>query len=226
MVFGAHTWLHFTTKSTIFTQVAPNIIRANHGFILYPQCIDNPNPYSGLGGCTIAITSTYITLLGGSTKFKVLNNVSETTMVKTVSRDGTEFAYRGNTPQSQLSAIDYTANSWAVESKCVPVTTECMDGGQFYGAGSPFKCPFAFEGELSEIYPNPWQMMYFTNASPTDNSTESGPVPNPYFFSVAASVNQLIGRDSGPKPEPKRPRINECFPWGCGVRSLWQQHRL
>lgn len=114
-------------------------------------------------------------------------------MVRTVSRDGAEFAYLGNTPQSQLSAIDYTANTWAVESKCTPVTTQCMDESQFFGAGTPFKCPFAFEGDLKRVLPGPWQMAYFTDSSATDNSTQA-PIPNPYYFSVAAALNEKFGR--------------------------------
>jgi uncharacterized membrane protein len=77
--------------------------------------------------------------MDGSTTLKVLNNVSETTMVRIFSRDGAEFAYLDNTPQPQLSAIDCTAKTWAAESKCTPMATKCVDENQFFGAGTPFK---------------------------------------------------------------------------------------
>lgn len=193
MVFIADTWLHFTTKTTIFTQVLPNTIPANHSYSLRPECTDNPTPYSGLSGCTLNPAAPVTFVMDGGTTLKVLNNVSETTMVRTVSGDGAEIAYLGNTPQPQLSAIDYTANTWAVESKCAPVTTKCMDDDQFFGAGTPFKCSFAFEGDLAGILPGPWQMAYFTNSSATDNFTQFDPVPNPYYFSIAAALNEQVG---------------------------------
>lgn len=193
MVFIADTWLHFTTKTTIFTQVLPNTIPANHSYSLRPECTDNPTPYSGLSGCTLNPAAAVTFVMDGGTTLKVLNNVSETTMVRTVSGDGAEIAYLGNTPQPQLSAIDYTANTWAVESKCAPVTTKCMDDDQFFGAGTPFKCSFAFEGDLAGILPGPWQMAYFTNSSATDNFTQFDPVPNPYYFSIAAALNEQVG---------------------------------
>lgn len=118
-------------------------------------------------------------------------------MVRTISRDGTDFAYLGNTPQPRLSAIDYTANTWAVESKCTPVTTQCMDEDRFFGAGTPFKCPFAFEGDLAKVLPGPWQMAYFTDSSGTDNSTISATVSNPYYFGVAGALNEQVGRIVG-----------------------------
>jgi hypothetical protein len=37
-------------------------------------------------------------------------------------------------------------------------------------------------------------MAYFTNSSATDNFTQPGPVPNPYHFSVAAALNEQVGR--------------------------------
>lgn len=114
-------------------------------------------------------------------------------MVRTVSRDSVELAYLGNTPQPQLSSIDYTANTWAVESKCTPVTTQCMDENRFFGASTPFQCPFAFEGDLLRS-PDPWQMAYFTDSSATDNSTQFGSIPNPYYFGVAAALNEELGR--------------------------------
>lgn len=122
-------------------------------------------------------------------------------MVRTVSRDGAEFAYLGNTPQPQLSAIDYTANTWAVKSKCTPVTTQCMDEDRFFGPGTPFKCPFAFEGDLAGM--RPWQMAYFTDSSATDNSTELGPAPSPYYFSVAATLNEQIGNPGRNQDDPE-----------------------
>jgi hypothetical protein len=37
-------------------------------------------------------------------------------------------------------------------------------------------------------------MAYFTTSSATDNVTQFDPVPNPYYFSIAAAMNTQIGR--------------------------------
>jgi hypothetical protein len=137
-------------------------------------------------------------LMQGATVLRVLNNVSETSMVRTLTKDTAQFSYLGNTPQPGLSAIDYTANTWAVQSQCTPVTTQCMDPDRFFGAGTPFECPFAFQGMLGGTtgVGGRWQMAYFTDSSATDNVTQFDPVPNPYYFSVAAALNEEIGRVS------------------------------
>lgn len=196
LVFITDTWLHFTTKSINFTQVVPSTIAANHSYALLPNCTDNPTPFSGLSGCTLNPAAAVTFVMGGATVPQVLNNVSETSMVRTISKDNAQFAYMGNTPQPRLSSVDYTANTWAVQSHCTPVTTQCMDPDRFFGAGTPFKCPFAFEGMLESAFRGRWQMAYFTDSSATDNFTQFGPVPNPYYFSVAAGLNDEIGRTS------------------------------
>lgn len=65
-----------------------------------------------------------------------------------------------------------------------------MDPGDFFGAGTPFNCPFAFEGDLNQ---KSWNMAYFTDATGSDNATHSQPISNPYYFSIAAAANQQVG---------------------------------
>jgi hypothetical protein len=37
-------------------------------------------------------------------------------------------------------------------------------------------------------------MAYFTNSCAINNFTQPGPVPNPYYFSVATALNEQFGR--------------------------------
>jgi hypothetical protein len=181
------TWLHFTTKTVRITQLFQTST-IDAGYALNEDCTNVQTPFTG--GCTLNRGGTEIFTLGGATVLQVLNNVSDTTTIKTVEANGSSFAYLGKPPQALPASIDYTAKSWAAKSMCTPVTRKCMESEKFFGASTPFNCPFAFEGDLNQ---QSWNMAYFTDATGSDNSTQLKAISNPYYFSIAAAMNQQIG---------------------------------
>lgn len=130
-------------------------------------------------------------LLGGADALRTLSNLSETISVKThTTSSGEEYAYISPPPRGETANIDYMARSWAVTSKCQPVTNSCVK----YASGpmAAYSCNFAFEGTIETTYRNTMNMAYFTNSTGKKNSTteEHG---NPYYYSAILSVNQNAG---------------------------------
>jgi len=159
---------------------------------LTPDCTDVQNPFGG--GCTLNSAATATFLIGGSSALQVLNNLSDTTTVKTFVSTKDQYAYLGNTPKAQLAPIDYSAHSWAVKSSCTPVSTQCLVDGEQSGPQFPYHCPFAFQGAISTTYQNALTMAYFTDSTGSSNQTTNANIGNPYYFAAIASVNQNIGR--------------------------------
>jgi len=127
--------------------------------------------------------------MGAGIALETINNVSVSRMVKTVDHDGLTYLYMGNAEQERLTNLDYTAQTFAIQTKCKPVTTTCMNHDDFVGIRTPYNCPFNFEGDLVQ---DPWAISFYTDSSMQDNSTSKG-VQNPYYFALAASQNQALG---------------------------------
>lgn len=191
MVLITDTWLHFTTKTVNFVQTSANSEQPNHSFRLVDRCTDVNITY--FGGCSLDQAAAGAFLINGSTSLAVLSNVSQTTAVITHENHGRQFAYLGVAPQLQLADIDFTAKSWALETECKPVTSKCIDDQRIYGAATPYKCPFAFEGLLMTPNANVMTTAYFTNSTASDNSTHSVSLENPYYFASITKVNRNIG---------------------------------
>lgn len=193
LVFATDTWLHFTTKTVNFTQVTPNATESNLSYILSPNCTNINSTFEG--GCTLNPAATAVFVLNGPTVLKVLGNISDTINVQTIPlSDGLQYAYIGNTPHPQFASIDYSAQTWAVQSSCTPVTSECMDSNRFSGPHSPFDCTFAFQGTLQSNPNNDMVMAYFTDSTGSNNDTVTSEINNPYYFAAALSINQNTGR--------------------------------
>jgi hypothetical protein len=164
----------------------------NGSLSLTSDCTDVKIPFGG--GCTLNPAAANTFLIGGPAALQVLNNLSDTTTVKTFVSSKGQYAYLGNTPKAQLASVDYSAHSWAVKSSCTPVSSQCLVVGQESGPSFPFHCPFAFQGAISTTYQNALTMAYFTNSTGSSNQTGSADIGNPYYFAAIASVNQNIGR--------------------------------
>jgi hypothetical protein len=112
-------------------------------------------------------------------------------MVRTHAVGELQFAYLGNAQLSRLASIDYTANTYAVNSQCTPVTTECKVGYSEAGVGAKYECPFEFAGTAytNAGAANSVTMSYFTDSSGQNNDTDSGSMSNPYYYAAVAVVN-------------------------------------
>lgn len=127
----------------------------------------------------------------------MLGNLSDTMIVKITTVDKDQFAYVGNPPSPALDSTDYTAYSWAAQTRCIPVTTRCIKREDIYGVGTHYKCPFAMEGFLGTSYQNTMSMAYFTDSSATNNVTQGETLQNPYYFAAIVAVNQNVGPGPG-----------------------------
>jgi hypothetical protein len=112
-------------------------------------------------------------------------------MVRTHTIGKLQFAYLGSGQLSRLASMDYTANTYAVNSQCTPVTTECKMGYIENGVGALYDCPFEFAGTAYTNVgaANSVTMSYFTNSSGQNNDTDSGSIGNPYYYAAVAVVN-------------------------------------
>ena len=120
---------------------------------------------------------------------ETINNVSDSRVVKTVEHEGATYLYMANADQERLDELDYSAKTYAVQTTCKPITSTCMNEDNFFGAGTPYSCPFNLDGDLTDA---PWAMSFYTDSTMTDNSTIWG-VENPYYFALAASQNPELG---------------------------------
>ena len=120
--------------------------------------------------------------------------------IKTDSKNASrliQYAYLGMPPLPSLDNMDYTATTWAVETKCRLSTQACFTS--IYGAGARYDCPFAMEGNL--VSPGPegsLEHAWFTDSSGKENLTTvtmEGRVPsiqNPYYFGAVFHVGTRL----------------------------------
>jgi len=112
-------------------------------------------------------------------------------MVRTYTAGNQQFAYLASAQLSRLASIDYTADTYAVNSQCTPVTTECKMSYREDGVGASYDCPFEFAGiaYTNVGAANSVTMAYFTNSSGQNNDTDTSPIGNPYYYAAVAVVN-------------------------------------
>ncbi|KAH8672041.1 hypothetical protein BGZ60DRAFT_537553 [Tricladium varicosporioides] len=195
IVVASDTWLHFATETINFTQIHANTIPMNGSLGLIPACINVNAPF--MGGCTLnrAAANTFLmTDRDSPDPLQVLNNISDSTTVKTFVSNQGQYAFLGNTPSDKLAHVDYSAHSWAVKSSCTPVSSKCLNDDLKSGPQFPFNCTFAFQGAIPTTYQNAIAMGYFTDSTGANNRTIDANIGNPYYYAAIASVNQNLGR--------------------------------
>jgi hypothetical protein len=162
---------------------------ADYSFGLLPRCTSGSNSHSSTSyNCSLKISAATNFLQNGTQSVQVLNNVS--TILAVLQYEDTAYFYLGIPPSNTLSARDYTATTYGVQTECKLVSNECnliaLDG-----ANTPFYCTDAFSGDVTQAQ-NGWVMAYFTDATMESNVTFSG-IENPYYFGIAALVNPGAG---------------------------------
>ena len=159
--------------------------------------VDN---FRNIPNCSPNIAATATFLMNGSQSLQVLNNVSDSITVLTYESD-VAFTYLGIPASDTLSQRDYSAHTFGMSTRCKPISNEC-DLNAAFGASTPFQCTPAFSGDVTE---QAFNMVYFTDADMSSNSTELG-IENPYFFGIAALANlegggSLVQTNLTPIPE-------------------------
>jgi len=188
LVLVTDTWLHFTTKTVNFSQVKPSSDASGLSFGVYENCTGVSR--TSFFGCNMNDPASGATLMS-SAPVEVLSNISQTMLVQTHTVGKDQFAYLANAQPSRLASNDYSANSYAVQSQCKPVSSDCMGDGLVSGVGVKYHCSFAFQGtaDTSVGSSNSVTMAYFTDSSGSNNDTGTAAIGNPYYYAAVAVVN-------------------------------------
>ena len=197
--FLADTWLHVTTSSIVLSQVKPVTQLPKYSVHLNRTCFEtNPDQDTSDGlstaalACAVRIAATNTFLADVTTSYTVLGNTSDY-MMATTQEASVPYVYLG-VPDNSISAqMDYTANTYGMQTQCTPISTLC-NLNPINGASTPFHCTSAFQGDVTRT---PWQMTYFTNATMTVNSEDDIGVHNPYYFGWAALMDASGGATIG-----------------------------
>lgn len=189
LVFLADTWLHVTTSSTEIVLTTPMSTSPKYGFGLLPKCTlgstitdAGSSPTAAMEACAVSMGSS-IFFTNPTNTYAVLGNLS-TTMTAAMFQDDRPFVYMGVPKVNATSRTDYKATTYALQTACTPVSREC-NLVSLAGASTAYHCNSIFEGNLAA---EPWKMMYFSDATLSDNDTDSG-VGNPFYFGWAALLN-------------------------------------
>jgi hypothetical protein len=155
-------------------------------------------------GCTMDNPASGAVVLS-NVPVQVLSNVSSTLLVQTFVDGRNQYAYMTRAQPSQLASLDYTARTYAVSSQCTPVTKQCIDPSMVAGVGTPYKCPFAFEGRVITAVgaANSVYMTYFTDSTGKNNLTSSVDLKSPYYYAAMVLVNMRNPRTNGQQNDPE-----------------------
>ena len=192
------TWLHFSTKTIIFTQVGANPNVSGLGFGIHPKC-SNLDSVSDLYSCDDNIYSNSSD--GGSGALKILANISDTTLVLGHTGSQKQYKYVASPQSSRLFSLDYTVGTYAIYTQCMPITARCL------ASGSKIKnltntCIFDDNIDWETIGYNSfaWNLTFFTNATAAE--TTSGPTGNPYYWSTTLYTGQGMILSGSLKADP------------------------
>jgi hypothetical protein len=202
-VLVADTWLHISTKTVNFTQLtpAPRGTRADRfGFGLRPKCTSTINSceLQSSNACSLNQAATNTFLVNPNEALQALNNVSKLVIVnmidgsaRSAGGDGdraTPFAYMAPPSSPAHERTDYTASTFALQTHCRPVSSECNLRAA-YGTNTPFNCDPLLPSFAGDVTQKNWNFLSFSDASGASNETYKG-VENPFYFGIAALVNR------------------------------------
>ena len=144
-------------------------------------------------GCNVYQINGNDMLIFDPEPLQVLANISDTAVLNTYSRDGLSFVYLGSPSASLSGSLDYSARSFAIQSSCAPITSQCLRaGGDVSYANALFDCSssFDFKGGVLTGPKNDLSMAYFTNSTGSNaNTTSSSTLSNPYYYAAMAAIN-------------------------------------
>ena len=149
LILGADTWLHVTTSTVVFSQIAPvqsTPARAYGRGFYSDKCstrnVDNNNT------CNIDGSASTVFLQGASDAYQTLNNLSTTNRVITYELD--EQTYSLLIDASLPNDVDFQASTFALNTECKPISQECGLIAA-YGASTPFNCSPGFAGDVTAM---------------------------------------------------------------------------
>jgi hypothetical protein len=173
------TWLHFSTKTIIFTQVGANPDPRGLGFGINANCSDEA---SNLDPCVDNIIYSSSDD-GGTGALKILANISDMTSVLVHAESQKKYAYVATPQLSRLSSLDYTVGTYAIHSQCMPVTAQCLNATMTGALGDMCSTGVINKPDLStgnNSYTT--SLSFFKDANAFE--TTDGPSSNPYYWST------------------------------------------
>ncbi|KAF2157169.1 hypothetical protein K461DRAFT_264103 [Myriangium duriaei CBS 260.36] len=218
LVLLADTWLHIATESVnVVTWAAMSLPRLSYGLAPHFTELNCTGAFKARQ-CAMNWTNNIETLLDGGVSLAVLNNISTLATTSSFSDHRGTFAYMASPPYEELSSIDYTANTYGLQTQCRPITQQCKLEPGMSSQYASFDCPGAvfelqhYETNFSynENGGGRWTMLvqsnYFTNSTLLDCTTiglpspywESKAVSNPFYFTFGAGFPRVSDFTSGP----------------------------
>ncbi len=246
LVIAADTWLHISTKTVNFTRVTPGRRQGSnfadrYGYGMRPQCTIHNNSYSAQAQagvddpCSLRIGTKFAYMVNPDESMKVLNNVSDNTIVQTISGSAVRTITADNigdrntpytflTPQlsEALARTDYTADTIAMQTHCRPITREC-NLTALAGISAPFDCRPLLPAFAGDLQGSKWKVVSFTDETGTNNYTITG-VQNPFYFGISALVNE---QGAGVPPDDDgwiTPRDGRAFILLCNATVFTARH--
>jgi hypothetical protein len=174
------TWLHFSTKTIIFTQVSANPDPSGLGFGINANC----------SGEALYNDSCVDNLLysnsddEGTGALKIFANILGKTSVLVHTDSQKQYAYVATPPLSQPSSLDYTVGTYAIYSQCMPVTARCLNATSMTGYLGIICSAYVIDKSDLSAGNNSYTtaLYFFTDA--TALKATNGLIHNPYYWST------------------------------------------
>lgn len=201
LVLVTDTWLHFTTKTVNFYQIHTNPDNSGLGFGVYQNCT---NVDHSLLGCNLNNPASGDVLLNPD-PMRVLSNISDTMMIPIHVESHDQYAYVANPQTARLSPLDFTVSTYAIQSQCTPVTSQCAKPEDVFGVSTRFNCPFEFQGTVNTAVgaSNSVAMAYFTDSTGSSNDTDATTIGNPYYYAAVVLSNMRNARPTVLQNDPQ-----------------------
>jgi hypothetical protein len=176
LVVVTDTWLHFSTKTIIFTQVGANPDPSGLGFGINANCSDEALK---VNSCVYNLISSNSDD-GGTGALKIFANISDTTSVLVPINSQKQYAYVAKPQSSRLSSLDYTAATYAIYSQCMPVASRCLNITD--ALDKICTTDIRHETDLSKLWGRGYTTDLIFSTDATAFKTTDGPFSNPYYW--------------------------------------------
>ena len=155
----------------------------------------------------MSASTTFITNAGEAQA--TLNNVSSLNQISSFVHEGTTYAFLLPAAASQIR--DFRTSTFAVSTKCRPVTKDCNMNGEV-GAFTPFKCTDGFQGDATanedksqspRKASSPIGITLLEDSEGNTNVSTSSKDINPFYLGTWARVEDTIIHQVGTPTNPK-----------------------
>lgn len=199
LVLVTDTWLHFSTKTIIFTQVGANPDPSGLGFGIHHNCSEQTPE---IMTCTLVMLyNGYVREDNGA--LKVFANVSDTMSIPVHTDSQDQYVYIAHPRTSRTSTLDYTVGTYAIHTQCLPVTPRCIDRSAGYVNVVNYTCPFDMKGQIDTLnLAGNADVIDTTIFSDVTGSTIQRTKANPYYHSAMLVTGRGMDGPPSLKTDP------------------------